>query len=224
MIPHSSPGVQPWAHQSHTLNNNTARSLDGVNAADRSVSATEKLPGAVPMPQSDQTVIDLTSGESSVQENERPAKRQKLDAATPTNVRSTEGKSVSSPAAWRSAPLAHRARPAWSFQELVAEAYPGNSTANESRNPSSALPFPIRPWKYTPLRQSDNTGGSRETSPERQVQTTPYHLDTPSVAPVLKGESELSMNLFVILRLRLINAMQKLPISPRGPEITRKTC
>ncbi|KAL1851813.1 RNA polymerase II mediator complex subunit [Paecilomyces lecythidis] len=188
MIPHSSAGVQPWAHQSHTLNNNTARSLDGVNAADRSVSATEKLPGAVPMPQSDQTVIDLTSGEPSVQENERPAKRQKLDAATGTNVRSTEGKSVSSPAAWRSAPLAHRARPAWSFQELVAEAYPGNSTANESRNPSSALPFPIRPWKYTPLRQSDNTGGSRETSPERQVQTTPYHLDTPSVAPVLKGE------------------------------------
>ncbi|KAJ9312293.1 hypothetical protein DTO271D3_7451 [Paecilomyces variotii] len=189
MIPHTSAGVQPWAHQIRTLGSNNAGGPDGVNAADRAVSAAEKLPGAVSMPQNDQTVIDLTSGESAVQENERPTKRQKLDVATGPNVRSAEGKGVSSPAAWRSAPLAHRARPAWSFQELVSETYAGNpATGNDARNSSSPLPFPVRPWKYTPLRQGSNTGGSREASPERQVQTTPYHLETPSVAPVLKGE------------------------------------
>lgn len=192
MIPHSSAGVQPWAHQLRTLGNNNAGGLDGLNAADRTASGGDKSPGAASsMPQSDQqTVIDLTTGETGTQEGERPTKRQKLDVATGSGIRGAEGKSVSSPAAWRSAPLAHRARPAWSFQELVSETHPVSSAAgNDTRNSASPLPFPIRPWKYTPLRQGSSTGGSRETSPERQVQTTPYHLEMPSVAPVLKGES-----------------------------------
>jgi mediator of RNA polymerase II transcription subunit 12 len=151
------------------------------------------------LPNGQQTVIDLTSSDLIPQESERPNKRPKLDTNIPGSV--GDGKSVtrSAPVSGTARPAAvsGRGRPACSFQELVSETYGGgvfvgNSTpAAQTKKPPSPPPFPIRPWKYAPSQQSGTgTAVLKEGTPEREVQTTPYRLETPSIAPVLKNDSK----------------------------------
>ncbi|KAL1998478.1 hypothetical protein VTN02DRAFT_6094 [Thermoascus thermophilus] len=150
------------------------------------------------------TVIDLTATNMGEQESEHTPKRPKLDSSAGLALAGADGKtafkvaevrSTSGPATLRAPSLAGRGRRAWSFQELVSEMYGGGTCSGSPgtgiqtlKSSGSPPPFPVRPWKYASERHCSSGTGSKESSPERGVQTAPYHLETPLVAPVLKGD------------------------------------
>ncbi|KAF9888423.1 RNA polymerase II mediator complex subunit [Aspergillus nanangensis] len=206
MIPHTSAGVQQWGHPLRPLNSGAGR-VDTSQHFAQADFQLEKLPmSGPPQPQPRQpAVIDLTANGGDAQEREPPAKRLRLElpSGPSTSVgspvpgsggepRSTPG----IPPASKSSSLSWRGRPVWSFQALVSE-IPGNGEMSEedaasvaqSGKPASPPPFPVLPWKYAPPDSSNNKPSkSRDSSPVKKVQTTPYHIECPTIAPVLKGE------------------------------------
>ncbi|KAE8415119.1 mediator of RNA polymerase II transcription subunit 12 [Aspergillus pseudocaelatus] len=203
MIPHSSAGVQSWGHPLRAVNSGSGH-VDASQAVGPSDPQFEKLPTPVPQPQPRQpAVIDLTTSGGDAQEVEPPPKRLRLDLpiapstqdASPApgsggELRSTPGTGGSKPPS-----LSWRNRPVWSFQAMLSEV-PGSNVMNEEDatavaqggKPASPPSLPVLPWKYVPESLGSNPPTSRATSPVKEVQTIPYRIETPSVAPVLKGE------------------------------------
>ncbi|KAJ5114672.1 Mediator complex subunit Med12, partial [Penicillium alfredii] len=139
-------------------------------------------------------VVDLTPGYES-QDREPPPKRPRLDVpggsgagetapAMGAETRNTPGSASSRPS------LSWRARPLWSFQAVQSE-IPGSENRGEgvggAKSPSPP-PLPSQPWKNAPDRAGSGDSRSRESSPSKDVQTTPYRIEVPSIAPVLKGD------------------------------------
>ncbi|KAJ5116402.1 hypothetical protein N7456_000750 [Penicillium angulare] len=206
MIPHSSAGGQSWGHPMRSLNGGPGRiDITQVSAQYDPPSVSALPPSAISnsQPQSQaQTrqpaVVDLTGSGCESHDKEPPQKRPRLDVSNghkagdtgvPTNgadMRSTPGSASSRPQ------LSWRGRPMWSFQAVVSEA-PGNDSRGDivtNSRPSSPPPFPALPWSNIPSHQLGDAGSSsRGTSPEKKVQTTPYQIETPSVAPVLTGNN-----------------------------------
>lgn len=215
MIPLPSAGVQPRGHPLRLVNSGSGNP-DTSQASVQSEVSAERLPMPVPQPQFRQqpAVIDLTTGGGETQEREPPAKRQRLDvstgvssgAASPAPSVGSGSGSGGGGGEWRSAPgipttprppsTSWRGRPVWSFQSLLSETpgagdpYGENAAAlAQGGKPASPPPMPIPSWKYAPQEPS---GGNRSSEglPSKEVQTTPYRIETPPVAPAIRGESE----------------------------------
>lgn len=196
MIPHSSAGVQPWAHPRRTASSGPAR----VDASQEGVPSDP--PEGLSTPQSQSRLpagTDLTPG-FEAQDQEPRAKRPRLDTptgdASPRLAGNGERRntlafaSAKPPASWRT-------RPAWSFHALVSEGPGGNAhnaaSGAQSGRPASPPPLPGLPWMDT--LDSDGLGPSisREHL-SKEVQTTPYRIQVPTAAPVLKNESKCPSN------------------------------
>lgn len=210
MIPLSSAGVQSRDQPLRAVNNGSGH-LENPQVLPQSDVNPERLPMSVPQTQFRQpAVIDLTAagagGGGEVPEKEPPTKRQRLDtfsgmpsgAASPApSVGGGDSKSVPGGLITPRPPsTSWRGKPAWSFQSLISETpgvgdvYGENAAAlAQGGKPASPPPLPSLPWRYAP-RESSRGSRSRESSPPKEVQMTPYRLDTPSVAPTIKGESE----------------------------------
>ncbi|PYH98731.1 mediator of RNA polymerase II transcription subunit 12 [Aspergillus ellipticus CBS 707.79] len=202
MIPNPSAGVQPWGRLLRALNNGSGHH-DAAQAMGQPDPQLEKLSMAAPQPLPRQpAVIDLTTAPTDSQEREPPAKKLKLEVppgscaadgspapGSGSELRSTPGTTGSKPH-----PLSWRGRPVWSFQALISETTGAVETkeddgASQGRNPASPPPLPLVPWKYTPQESSGSSGAKTGELPAtKEVQTTPYHIVVPSVAPKLKGE------------------------------------
>lgn len=203
MIPHSSAGGQPWGHPIRTFNGDPGRfdlaQMPGQYDLSSDLSQPPVLQPQPPLHTLQPAVVDLTANSFESQDNEPAPKRPRVDIAHSSNV-GDAGPTVNSaevrntPASANSRPaLSWRGRPLWSFQAVLSE---NSSTENRGEiaaniGPASPPPFPVRPWSNAPPEPPQSTvPRSWETSPARKVQTTPYRIETPSVAPVLKGESE----------------------------------
>lgn len=203
MIRHSSAGVKLRGHPPGAVNNGTGR-VDVSQIAGQLDVHSERLP--TPQPQSGPpAAVDLAASVSHGQLNPPPAKRPRLDVpsalftedAIPVSVGSGDLKNTpgSTDSRLPFAPL--RSRPAWSFKEFVSDIptaeTPAENTMALGRNGASDPPPPLPgfPWKYTPAESLGNSSArSREGSPSNDVQTTPYRIQVPDVAPVLKGNSK----------------------------------
>jgi mediator of RNA polymerase II transcription subunit 12 len=190
MIPHpSSTGLQTWTSQPRA---------SGI--ADRSSMA------VAPAPSSAQQLIDLSASDCGSTENEHPHKRPRLDTnvsglggegRTPSSRSADARSATTGPNPTRPTAVSGRGRPAYSFQELVADTYGGNvfsgnaTPGSQTSKPPSPPPFPVRPWTHTPARlsQVENEGSSNNMR-AREVQTVPYHPETPEIAPSLTRESK----------------------------------
>lgn len=211
MIPLPSAGVQPRGHPLRVVNNGSGNPDPSQTSAQSEVSA-ERLPMPVSQPQFKQqpAVIDLTTSGGETQEREPLAKRQRLDLSTGVSSGAVSpapsvGSGSGGGGEWRSAPgvpmtpkppsTSWRGRPVWSFQSLLSDtpgtgdSYGENAAAlAQGGKPASPPPMPIPPWKYA-AQESSEASKSREVS-SKEVQTTPYRIETPPVAPAIKGESE----------------------------------
>ncbi|GKZ36683.1 RNA polymerase II mediator complex subunit [Aspergillus brasiliensis] len=203
MIPHSSAGVQPWGRSLRALNNGSGR-VDASQPLVQSDPQLEKLSMSMPQPLPRQpAVIDLTANVSDSQEREPPAKRLKLDApagscppeGSPAPGSGGEARSTPGTASAKPNPLAWRGRPVWSFQALVSEttgaveAKEDDTTSQGKKPASSPPPLPLVPWKHNPQEASgSNSAKSADVASTKEVQTTPYRIVVPPVAPKLKGE------------------------------------
>lgn len=206
MIPHSSAGVQPWAYPARAAVNSGTGRVDVAQAVGHFDPRPERLP--TPQLQSiPPAVIELSEGGTEVQEGERPTKRPRLDApvtlsmgdAGPASIAVWESKNTSGPANPRRPSVPVRARPVWSFQGLVSDTlglgpHGADAIAAGQSDESALLPaLPALPWKYPPPDSVEGSSGrSREGSPSKDVPTTPYRIQVPDAAPVLKDTSELS--------------------------------
>ncbi|KAI9927995.1 hypothetical protein ASPWEDRAFT_42159 [Aspergillus wentii DTO 134E9] len=202
MIPHPSAGVHPWGHPLRAVNSGSGR-VDVSQGLNQSDFLPEKPSMPVPQPQTrSPAVIDLTTSSQDAQEREPPAKRQRLDVpsgsaigdASPVPVGGGELKNTAGSASSRPPTVPWRGRPVWSFQALISETPGGGEVHGETtaalaqgEKPASLPPFPTMPWKHTPPDSSGSTR-SRESSPVKDVQTTPYRIEVPSNAPALKGD------------------------------------
>lgn len=189
MIPHpSSTGLQTWTSQHRA-----------------SVTADRSSMAVAPAPSSAQQLIDLSTSDGPT-ENEHPHKRPRLDTnvsglssdgRTPSSRSADARSATTGPNPNRPSAVSGRGRPAYSFQDLVADTYGGNVFAgnvtpgSQTSKPPSPPPFPVRPWTHTPARlsQVENEGLSNNMR-GRVVQTVPYHPETPEIAPSLFRESE----------------------------------
>ncbi|KAF4769390.1 hypothetical protein HAV15_008945 [Penicillium sp. str.  len=194
MIPHSSAGGQSWGHPLRTFNGgpgrvDNAQMLGQYDQPDRSAS--------LPQPPIRQpVVVDLTAGGPESQDREPPPKRPRLDVPSASHTsetgaaggetRSTPGSAISRPA------VSWRGRPAWSFQAVVSELPSNENRADGAAGskPPSPPPLPAQPWMNNFVAEPEGSGvvKSRESSPVGAVQTTPYRIEIPSVAPVYKGQ------------------------------------
>ncbi|PYH44964.1 mediator of RNA polymerase II transcription subunit 12 [Aspergillus saccharolyticus JOP 1030-1] len=202
MIPQSSAGVQPWSRSMRAPNNGPGR-VEAFQALSQSESQLEKPP--MPLPQSlprQPAVIDLTANTGDTQESEPPAKRLKLDltpgayatTGSPALVSSGEARTTPGIATARPQSLTWRGRPAWSFQALLSETTgavevkDGDATA-QGKTSSSPPPLPLHPWKYSPQESpADDATKTAEAAPVKEVKTTPYRIEVPTIAPKIKGE------------------------------------
>ncbi|KAH2023936.1 RNA polymerase II mediator complex subunit [Aspergillus fumigatus] len=204
MIPHSSAGVQSWGQPLYAVYTGTGRAdlSQPLGQPDRQseqpsmpVAQTQGRPPAL---------IDLTANDGDVLEREPPAKRLKIDvhAGSVANDGSPAsagvGESKSTPGATTSKPpsLSWRARPVWSFQSLLSE-IPGSAEINgesaagvvQDLKPPPPPSFSGPPWKFAPTDIiASDSAGEQDGASAKEVQTTPYHIETPSVAPVIRGE------------------------------------
>ncbi|KAJ5219870.1 hypothetical protein N7468_009074 [Penicillium chermesinum] len=140
-------------------------------------------------------VVDLTSAES--QDREPVPKRPRLDVPSGPNsnepgstgnggeARSTPGSAGSRP------PPSWRGRPMWSFQAVMSELPTAENRGEHATGAKSTSPppLPTQSWNVALSEVSgDGVSKSRDPSPDKKVQTTPYRIAVPSVAPVLKGD------------------------------------
>ncbi|KAF7591900.1 RNA polymerase II mediator complex subunit [Aspergillus hancockii] len=205
MIPHSSAGVQSWGHPLRAVNSGSGR-VDASQTLGPLDPQLEKLQTPAPQPQPRQpAVIDLTtSGGDAHDLDPPPPKRPRLDLPAAPSTRDVSpapgsgGELRNTPGTGGSKPptLSWRNRPVWSFQAMLSE-IPGNNVMNEEDaaavaqggKPASPPPLPVLPWKYNPPdSMGSNPTTSRASSPVKEVQTTPYRIEVPSVAPMIKGE------------------------------------
>ncbi|KAL5337560.1 hypothetical protein BJX70DRAFT_409135 [Aspergillus crustosus] len=206
MIPHSSAGVQSGGHPLRIYDNGPKRveASQSVNTADFR-SEKQRMPGLLPPPNTSQAgVIDLTPIASDARETEPPAKRLKLDIsagpllndASSTSATGGESRLTSGIANQKPSLLSLRGRPVWSFQAMISEANNGAEAIEDDpistpqgTRPTSPPPLPHLPWKGHP---PDDPGDIALKAPEggavKKVQTTPFRVEIPSVAPVLKGD------------------------------------
>lgn len=244
MIPHSSAGVQPWANHMRSLNNG-GRVEAPPALGPPSDSQPDKLPVSVPPSQPRQpAVIDLTST-GDARDREPPAKRLRLEFpavssardGSPASGSSGEPRSTPGTATPKPPALAWRGRPVWSFQALISETPGGgggNTGGGETKEDdatdaaqggkTSPPPLPALPWKYPPpQRPGSNATKSRDSSPSKAVQTTPYHIEVPAVAPAIKGDSKWFGRWFSEPDWNnMADKEQGLRISRRGLGTTRK--
>ena len=126
-------------------------------------------------------VIDLTASESS-EHHPPPAKRPRLEA---------DAKKAAS-----------LTRPSGSFQALVSDVGDGGPR-DAAQSPPPPLP-PV-PWECTPpdspASGRNNSKHESRVSSVGEVQTTPYHIEPPSSAPAIKGNSKLksTQNFYCLL-------------------------
>lgn len=196
MIPHSSAGGQPWGHPMRAFNGGPGRFDLAQMHGQYDPPSDSSQPPLLPPQVRPRAVVDLTA-ES--QDREPPPKRPRLDvsaASTATNAVSAgkSGEARNTPGSASARPsFSWRGRPVWSFEALVSD-LPGSdnrSDITKGPKPSSPPPFPARPRASALPERSQTTGSrSRESSPDKTVQTTPYRIETPTVAPVLQGESK----------------------------------
>lgn len=157
---------------------------------------------------SNKTFVDLTENEESGIEGEHHAKRQRLD----TNVKSAAAvvgtPRLSLPQSATEAlelkKLWERGRPAWSFPRQSIQA-PTDSVAKtgkaiEIAKPPSPPPLPFRPWKNSPALDKQNKKHilDRKSTPDGEVQTTPYRLDAPEIAPIFEEDSKAKFTAFSV--------------------------
>lgn len=207
MIPNSSAGGQSWAHPLRNVDNDTARgdTSQAFNRPDIRSEGQQYTP-ALPRHPGQPAVIDLTSSANDAQEGQPPAKRLKLDItaessandASPTPA--TTGDSRVTPGIANSKPsaLSWRGRPVWSFQAMISEVTSGAEAMEEDailapqgKRPASPPPFPQPSWKGAPPEQfGSNATKAPESDSSKKVQTTPFRVEVPSIAPALKGDSE----------------------------------
>lgn len=202
MIPHSSAGGQPWGHPMRALNGGPGRidlTLVSGQFDPSSEPSQSPLPLPLPPPQTHQPAVgDLSAGGFESHDREPPPKRPKLDVSGGPNVgdaaatmNSAETRSAPGSAGSRP-PLSWRGRPLWSFQAVMSEV-PGSENRG-SNAPGSRLssppPFPAQPGSNAPPERQRAGSRSRDNSPDKKVQTTPYRIETPSAAPVYKGKSK----------------------------------
>ncbi|RAH83067.1 mediator of RNA polymerase II transcription subunit 12 [Aspergillus japonicus CBS 114.51] len=202
MIPHPSAGVQPWSRSMRAPNNGLGR-VEAFQALSQSEPQSEKPPMPVPpsLPRQP-AVIDLTTIPGDAQESEPPAKRLKLDvtsgvyAATgsPAPVSGGEARTTPGTATAKPQSLTWRGRPAWSFQALLSETtgaveVKDDDATAQGKTSSSPPPLPLLPWKYTP-QETPATDVTKiaEIAPVKEVKTTPYRIEVPTIAPKIKGE------------------------------------
>ncbi|CAI7575268.1 unnamed protein product [Penicillium glandicola] len=189
MIPHSSAG-QPWGHPMRTFNGpgrvDNAQMLGQYDQPDRSAS--------LPQPPIRQpTIVDLTAGGPESQDREPPPKRPRLEVPSGSNTSDTGavGETRNTPGASSRPAVSWRGRPVWSFQAVVSE-IPSNENRGDgaaASKPPSPPPLPAQPWKNNFVEpEGSGVVRSRESSPVGAVQTTPYCIEVPSVAPVYKGQ------------------------------------
>ncbi|KAJ6115047.1 hypothetical protein N7486_000825 [Penicillium sp. IBT 16267x] len=191
MIPHSSAGGQTWGHPMRPLNGGPGRvDVAQISSQYDPSSVTSQPPLPPSQPQTRQSaVVDLTNGYDP-NDKEPPPKRPRLDISGASKVGdaglSAKGADArSTPASAGSRPqLSWRGRPMWSFQAVMSE-IPGSATGSR---PTSPPRFPTQPWSNAPLNRLDGSSRSREASPDKKVQTIPFRIVTPSVAPAIKGE------------------------------------
>ncbi|PKY07776.1 mediator of RNA polymerase II transcription subunit 12 [Aspergillus campestris IBT 28561] len=200
MIPHPTAGVPSWGPPPRAYNPSGARRPPDLSHPQSEMSTS--MPQPLPR---QPAVIDLTANVGDTQEREPPAKRPRLDlpvAASSVGDRSpfpgSAGEARITPGVGSAKPpsFALRGRPVWSFQALVSEA-PGAGDAREGDAAAVAQrgkraeppPFPVLPWQGPPPSSLESAGAkSRDSSPSTVVQTTPYHIEVPPSAPVLKGD------------------------------------
>ncbi|KAF7125224.1 hypothetical protein CNMCM5793_001333 [Aspergillus hiratsukae] len=204
MIPHSSTGVQSWGHPLHAV-------YSGAGRADLSqpLGQPERQSEhpSVPIPQLQTrppALIDLTTNDGDVQERGPPAKRLKIDVhagsaagdGSPASAGVGESKSTPSTSTSKPPSLSWRARPVWSFQALISEVS-GSAEINgenaagvvQDAKPPSPPSFPGAPWKFAAADTiASDPAGAQDGAPAKEVRTTPYQIETPSIAPVMGGE------------------------------------
>ena len=214
---------QPWASSS------TSSGWESRDAR------SDQLP--TPTTSAQSPVIDLTGGDSA--DNGPPNKRLKLDtslAASGTHgqsgSRGADSRIISGNSGNPRWPIVGgRGRPVYSFQELLADPYGGvnasgsPSSGSQSGKAPSPPPLPVRPWRHAP---SQGEGAlSRDPSPEREVQTTPYQMTVPEIAPVLKDSRKRTISMIISFGVpdKELMYCQGLLISlrGRGTGTTRRT-
>ncbi|KAG0154386.1 hypothetical protein PDIDSM_1766 [Penicillium digitatum] len=194
MIPHSSAGSQSWGQPLRTFNGGPGR-VDNVQMLGQYDQPDR--PASLPQPPIRQpAIVDLTAGGPLSQDREPPPKRPRLEVPSGSNpsdtstavgeTRSTPGSAISRPA------VSWRGRPAWSFQAVVSE-IPNNENRGDGTagyKPHSPPPLPAQPWVNGFGAEPRGSGvvKSRESSPVGAVQTTPYCIEIPSVAPIYKSQ------------------------------------
>lgn len=199
MIPHSSATIYPWCHPSRAVTSGSGRA-DGSPAVRQFDTRAENLPTPQPQPRPLQ-VIDLSAVSSEDQEREPPVKRPRLDVPTkpsagdmsPTLVGPGELKNASGFAYSRPPAASWRTRPVCSFQDLMPEtpAIEPGGELEQHGEPFPLPPLPNLPWKYTVPESADaGFSGSRDIPPSNDVQTVPYRIQVPEIAPVLKDNSK----------------------------------
>lgn len=227
MIPHSSAGVQSWGHPLRKLDNGSGR-VDASQAPSLSDfrPETQQSTPVLPPHTGQPAVIDLTSSINDAQEREPPAKRLRLDVSAGSSAKdaspapATGGESRVTPGIANAKPssLSWRGRPVWSFQAMVSEATNGGEVIEddagltpEGKKPASPPPFPPLPWKGAPPEQYGNNATKTSEHPtSKEVQTTPFRVQIPSIAPVLKGDSEYPQLVGASLRRQLTHNLPTL--------------
>ncbi|KAJ5780988.1 hypothetical protein N7457_006148 [Penicillium paradoxum] len=192
MIPHSSAGGQPWGHPLRTFNGAPGR----VDNAQMLYDHQSERPAPNPQPTRQPALVDLTAGDPESQDREPPPKRPRLEVPSGSNTADTgagTGDARNTPASASSRPaVSWRGRPAWSFQAVVSElpSIENRGDSAAASKPSSPPPLPAQPWKNIPVVEPEgsNVVKSRESSPVGAVQTTPYRIEIPAVAPVYKSQ------------------------------------
>ncbi|KAL4922181.1 hypothetical protein BDW62DRAFT_78335 [Aspergillus aurantiobrunneus] len=205
MIPHSSAGVQPWGHPLRKLDNGSDRvdAFQTLNQSNFQSDKQQSTPG-LPPHTGQPAVIDLSLSANDAQEREPPAKRLRLDVsarssakdASPVPATGLESRAIPGIANPKPSSLSWRGRPVWSFQGMVAEATSVGEITEEKaastpggKKPPSPPPFPHLPWEGAPPEQFGSNGTKASDAGDvKQVQTTPFRVELPSVAPVLKGD------------------------------------
>lgn len=197
MIPNPSAGVQNWAQHS--------RAPSAARPGDLAAPRLDKPSMATaPLSLAQQSVVDLSANEAALPDTEHLNKKPRLDTSgsslggTPAATKSAEPRSASTNGGiTRPTAVSGRGRPAYSFQDLVTDTYGGSvftgnaAAGSQTAKPPSPPPFPARPWKNASAFQTTNVAvPAQEGIFDRQVQTTPYQSEVPTIAPALTADSK----------------------------------
>ncbi|KAI2352458.1 RNA polymerase II mediator complex subunit [Ophidiomyces ophidiicola] len=141
-------------------------------------------------------VIDLTGSDYETCDANRASKRQKvgttIDSLDTPQASTTQLSQPCSFASQDTGPSTPTERPSWSFQDEVSDPETPNDDLKKS-----CLPLPMRPWDYRPQPNIDNEDNIAEIIALNnqlaniEVQTTPFNMKVPEVAPILGSDTPL---------------------------------